>query len=171
MRLDNFVQGLDEFNNYTPLSHLHLHGPITGDRDADLRAFAQLPAIQQVRSLEFEKPGIIVGEGEYGPEGIRALAASPYLKQLQKLSLHSPRIGEEGAMVIAGSPTFQNLTHLTLSDPQLANPRINYVGLMRSPHLSKLQEITLGERVINGFRLREYRGPTYAQDTSQGRTP
>jgi uncharacterized protein (TIGR02996 family) len=154
----DFIQHHNDYNTITPISHLHLHGRLSDRVDDDLAALAQLPAAHQIRSLELLENDGVDPDTPPGPEGMRALADSPYLSQLKKLHLHSPRIGNEGVQVIAQSPTFQNLTHLTLSEPSLTNlPYPQLMGLIRSPNLSKLQSLRLGNWECGSNQLHYFR--------------
>ena len=140
-------------NDLTPLSHLHL----LGGTDDYLRQLADLPAAHQIRSLEIGLPATHQPGEHFGVEGIRALAASPHLRGLQDLRLHSHHIGEAGADIVAGSPTFAHLTRLALTDPALSvHPAASRLArLMQSPHLSRLVELQYGDISVgdHAFRL------------------
>lgn len=139
----NLLRGWREIAARTPLRHLH----VKNATDRSLRDLAHLPALSSLRSLELDYgPDTGLPTGEYGIDGVAALADSSHLSGLRRLTLHSRHIGEDGARRIADSPTFSNLTHLTLSDPAFQRSGHRFVReLVGSPHLGRLERLQLGD--------------------------
>ena len=68
--------------------------------------------------------------------GVRALAASPYLRQLKSLQLCW--IGDEGAKALAGSPVLATVEDLGLSCNGLTDE--GALALVASPYLERLKK-------------------------------
>ncbi|VTS00426.1 Repeat-companion domain TIGR02996 OS=Singulisphaera acidiphila (strain ATCC BAA-1392 / DSM 18658 / VKM B-2454 / MOB10) GN=Sinac_4455 PE=4 SV=1 [Gemmata massiliana] len=171
MRFSTFLDHHATLNDYTPLRYLRLQGRLTDNMDDDLATLSRLPALQQVRSLEFDEPGVALPHSNYGPKGVEALAASPYLKGLQQLRLHSSQIGAVGAQIIANAPTFHNLTHLTLTDRRLCPPDFDAVAFLRSASLNRLKEVQLGEQQYGEHALSYIRSAPNPSGPDAGPTP
>ena len=77
-----------------------------------------------------------------GPDAARALAASPYLRQLKSLVLHACDIGDEGAKALARSPVLATLEDLDLSYNDLTDEGAR--ALAASPYLERLKQGGLG---------------------------
>jgi uncharacterized protein (TIGR02996 family) len=166
MRFDDYLSEHARLNEITPLCRLHL----IGGTDDNLRRLANLSAANQIRSLEIDRPSDRPEVVSFGIEGIRALAASPKLGQLRRLSLHSHHIGADGAEVVAGAPTFNQLTHLALTDPALQDAGNEPIlRLINSPNLLNLIDLQVGnskfgQHVIQSMRSGE-------QSRAEGRGP
>jgi hypothetical protein len=133
---------------------------------------AGLPAARQIRSLEFDFPsGHDDPTRDHGVEGLRALAASSHLAALQRLSIHSHRIGAAGLGVIAQSPAFANLTHLALTDPALRDVGNEPVlQLVNAPHLAGLVQLRVADMTFGAHLLRSMRWGGRGQTGSRGPT-
>ncbi len=73
---------------------------------------------------------------EIGPEGARALAASPYLRQMKDLRLYGCWIRDEGARALARSPLLATLEELDLTYNNLTDEGAQ--ALSDSPYLERL---------------------------------
>jgi hypothetical protein len=71
-----------------------------------------------------------------GPEGVRALAASPYLRHLKSLDLHVSGMGDEGADALARSPILAEVENLRLVLDELSDEGAR--ALAASPYLARL---------------------------------
>ncbi len=87
---DRFLQVADPLFAFSPVQELKLWrvGPISP-------------------RLELQSPDLTA-------EGMRALAASPHLARLTRLSLSYTEIGDEGLRALAASPSLRNLTELSV---------------------------------------------------------
>lgn len=73
-----------------------------------------------------------------GPDAARALAASPYLRQLKRLRLYACDIGDEGAKALARSPVLATLEELDLTRNELTDEAAQ--ALAASPYLERLEK-------------------------------
>ena len=73
-----------------------------------------------------------------GPDAARALAASPYLRQLKGLKLHGCDIEDEGAKALARSPVLVTLEDLDLTYNDLTDEGAQ--ALAASPYLERLNQ-------------------------------
>ena len=84
-----------------------------------------------------------------GPDAARALAASPYLRQLKGLKLYGCEIGDEGAKALARSPVLATLEDLDLTYNDLTDEGAQ--ALAASPYLERLNQG--GLKIERGNRL------------------
>jgi len=84
-----------------------------------------------------------------GPDAARALAASPYLRQLKRLELYACDIGDEGAKALAHSPVLATLEDLDLTYNDLTDEGAR--ALAASPYLARLKPGGLNVRGGNDF--------------------
>ena len=82
-------------------------------------------------------------ENNIGDRGAEALAASPYLTRLAKLTLYLNGISDAGVRALAASPTLANLVGLKLHGNYLITDA-GVKALAASPHLARLQTLWLG---------------------------
>ena len=75
-----------------------------------------------------------------GPEGARALAASPYLTKVASLNMVDNRVGDEGALAIANSDSFSNLTYLHLGGNRIKSEEAK-TALRESKKLTRLETL------------------------------
>jgi uncharacterized protein (TIGR02996 family) len=153
---DDFLETHPALNAVTPLRILHL----AGSDDESLQRLSALPALKQIRSLEFDQDSETGSlSGSYGLTGLTALADSPFASNLRRLDLHSHHIGDEGALRIAGSANFAGLTHLTLSDPRFEQSPVELMmEVINGSALKHLQRLQIGTRVHGANVLKLMRG-------------
>jgi hypothetical protein len=100
-----------------------------------VRGLAELPALAQIRDLD-------VGGNHLTVPGLRALLASPYLKNLRLLRLSfNDDLGDEGAELVANSPNLAGLLSLKMSFCSVADAGMK--ALASSPFLTNLRVLKL----------------------------
>jgi uncharacterized protein (TIGR02996 family) len=112
------------------LRSLELNTCQLGPRGA--KALADCPRLESLIHLD-------LCDNYVGDEGLAALAASPYLTHLRKLSLHD-YIGAQGAAALAQAPNLAGLTYLDIRcdiGPEGAR------ALAASPYLYQLKSLLL----------------------------
>jgi uncharacterized protein (TIGR02996 family) len=118
---------------------------------ADVERLAASAVLEQLNHLCLQ-PGAQVCGKLLGPDGARALAASPHLRRLTALILFDCLIGPEGAKALAAAPSLGSLTTLDLSGLDWGYPNdIENEGvqaLARSPYLTGLTHLYLNENRI-----------------------
>ena len=122
----------------THLRELRIHDVIEALGAA---ALAQAPNLAGLTSLD-----LCYAEG---PDAGRALAASPYLRQLKRLALYACDIGDEGAKALAHSPVLATVEELDLSYNDLTDEGAR--ALAASPYLARLKPGGLDVRGGNDF--------------------
>ncbi|HEX4611577.1 MAG TPA: hypothetical protein VH092_25505, partial [Urbifossiella sp.] len=140
-RSHDYVREVDQLTAVTPVSRLHLTGNLTPDAAADLAALGRLPAVGRLVALRLENHRV----DAFGPDGVRALAASPHLTRLRELTLESPNADAGVVGVIAASPAFAGLRRLELPHPGTDTQECAE-QLLRSPYLGDLDWVRLGDR-------------------------
>ncbi len=120
------------FNNYA--------GTVFGMR-VDAARLAACPQLARVRNLAFIYANL-------GGDGLRALAASPYLSELRCLCIYdlANPIGDEGIRALVESPYLTNLTHLELHDNHIGPEGVR--ALAASPRLPRLAYLELFQNEI-----------------------
>jgi uncharacterized protein (TIGR02996 family) len=81
--------------------------------------------------------------GRYRDEGMRLLAACPYLTRLKWLFVMEYGCGDEGAEALAASPHLGNLQHVYFNDHRIGDS--GALALARSPHLRNVSYLSLNE--------------------------
>jgi uncharacterized protein (TIGR02996 family) len=81
--------------------------------------------------------------GRYGDEGLRLLAACPYLERLKWLFVMEYGCGDEGAEALAGSPYLGNLQYLYFNWHKIGDRGV--LALARSPHLRGVTFLSFNE--------------------------
>jgi uncharacterized protein (TIGR02996 family) len=173
--LDEGAIALFRSGRMGPLKELNLGH--NGIRTAGARAIAECAALAGLTTLTLF--------GIYslpGPEGVRALAGSPYLARLTYLN-PGHGIGDEGARALAESPHWRGLTSLYLNScnlgpdgaralagsPVLASVQklflaVNPIGsdgaraLAESPHLGRVTTLDVSQCGLGGADLARLRG-------------
>jgi uncharacterized protein (TIGR02996 family) len=136
----------------TGLRELYLGDFHQGElRDAGLTLLANTPLFTGLTTLDLLHNGI-------GPVGARALAESPYLRSLERLSLgqmvcgySNNRIGPEGARALAGSANLAGLVDLSLALNRLGDEGVS--ALAGSQHLVRLRNLNLEANEISDAGL------------------
>jgi uncharacterized protein (TIGR02996 family) len=82
--------------------------------------------------------------GPYGDEGIRLLAACPYLTRLKWLHIMEDGCGDEGAEALAGSPHLGDLRYLYFIRGHRVRDR-GALALAQSPHLGRVTFLAFDE--------------------------
>jgi hypothetical protein len=92
-----------------------------GLTDRGIRALANSPHLRQLGELYLcNRAGIETGPlNQIGDVGTVALAATPYLDQLEKLDLWNTRVGDQGLEAIVVSPQLIRLSSLTAWETRL----------------------------------------------------
>jgi uncharacterized protein (TIGR02996 family) len=112
-------------------------------RDAGTAALVAAPVFRQMA----ERDGFIdLRRVEMGPEGAKALAASPALARVERLDLEGNVLGDAGLTALAASPHLTQLRELLLRDNRLTDYGIR--ALSRSPVMATLRVLDLTENVI-----------------------
>jgi uncharacterized protein (TIGR02996 family) len=111
---------------------------------AEIKKLAACPALASLTSLFLD----VYWNNEL--KAAQALAGSPYLSNLQSLSVS--RLGNEPAVLLAHSPHLTALTSLDLLDNALDNDDV--LRLLESPHLERLTNLALRGDVFNNKAVR-----------------
>jgi hypothetical protein len=82
--------------------------------------------------------------GDYGDEGIRLLAACPYLTRLEWLFINENGCGDEGAEALAGSQCLGNLQYLYFDHHRIGDR--GALAIAKSPNLSGVNFVSFGFR-------------------------
>jgi uncharacterized protein (TIGR02996 family) len=100
-----------------------------------IRRLAEVPALAQIRDLD-------VGGTDLTLPGLRALLASPYLKNLRLLRLSfNDDLGDEGAELVANSPHLAGLLSLKMSFCSVGDAGMK--ALATSPFVTNLRVLKL----------------------------
>jgi uncharacterized protein (TIGR02996 family) len=76
-----------------------------------------------------------------GPEGVRALVASPHLTRLVSLDLFACHIGDEGARLLGTWPQLAKIKRLVLQSNQITDSGVT--ALVASPYPGQLEDLDL----------------------------
>jgi Ran GTPase-activating protein (RanGAP) involved in mRNA processing and transport len=87
-----------------------------------------------------------LSHNELGNNGMRVLAACPYLENLQVLRLADCAIGDDGLRVLAECPHLNNVVKLDLSNNPIGNTGCR--ALLETKHFKHLQR-----PIISGIGL------------------
>src|SRR5262249_6504178 len=88
-----------------------------------------------------------------GDASVVALAGSPHLARLERLSLWRCRISDEGANALAGSAYLGRLVELDLGENSIGNEGAR--ALVRAPQLAGLKRLALTTRPLSADCLEE----------------
>ena len=67
-------------------------------------------------------------------DGVKAIASSPYMKNLKKLSLYGNLVEDDGAIAIAESATLAKLKHLFLTSNRVRRAGLEALTKVKSRH-------------------------------------
>ena len=113
------------------LVELDLRGNSLGDRGA--AEMAKLPPLPNLKKLN-------LFSNQIGADGARALTGAAFLASLEDLDLsYHDHFGDAGARALAASPHLSNLIRLSLNCCQIGPPGLQ--ALLESPHLRNLQAL------------------------------
>jgi uncharacterized protein (TIGR02996 family) len=102
-----------------------------------------------------------------GPDAARALAASPYLRQLKRLDLYACWMGDEGVKALARSPILATVEDLDLSYNELTDEGVK--ALARSPILATVEDLDLSYNDLTDEGARALAASPYLDRLKKGR--
>ena len=126
---DLFLSRGDAMMNLAPIQMVHLSG--AKDKVADLIA---APALRRVSILDLSNNHI-------RDKGVRLLAESPNVGNLEGLNLSSVGLGDVGARALAASPHLVGLRELYLCDNRITRAGVR--ALAESPLVQQLEILSL----------------------------
>lgn len=109
-----------------------------------VNAIAGCPNVASWRELDLICP--------VGVEGVEALASSPYLANLESLSIFDGSVGESGLYALLRSPYMKNLRQLSFTNTTFSNTSIK--RLLESPTLANLRYLGLSSNRL-AFDVKE----------------
>lgn len=143
------------------------------DSEAKIPSFEGFPFLEKLRGLSFTSAHAIRGPSRsgrllaariaatqhlgglrqldlallgLGDEGVRELAESPYLRNLDDVCLSANQIGPRGAEALVRSANFANVSRLTLSENRLG---AEGARILASHHFRKLEFLYLNRNQID----------------------
>lgn len=126
---DVFLRHGDAMMNLAPIQMVHLSG--ARDKIADLIACA---ALRRVSFLD-------LSNNHLRDQGVRLLAESPNIGNLEGLNLSSVGVGDVGARALAASPHLVGLRELYLCDNRITRAGVR--ALAESPLVQQLEVLSL----------------------------
>jgi uncharacterized protein (TIGR02996 family) len=115
-------------------------------QDEGVAGLAQLSRLAGLRTLLL---GVDAGDAtnDLTAEGMRALAASPYLNGLEHLDLNSNEIGSDGVIALFASANASSLRELDLSYCRVDDE--GAIALARSPYAAGLRRLKLASAALS----------------------
>ncbi len=101
----------------------------------------------------------------FGDAGARAIARSPNLSHLSRLSLNDNQIRDAGAQAIAHSPYLSHLTRLDLNGNEIKNE--GAIAIAESSYMSHLSRLELGGNEIENDGVIAIAGSSYMSHLSR----
>jgi uncharacterized protein (TIGR02996 family) len=112
-------------------------------RDKQIVALANNPAVASLKILNVGANGDMeVSGNEFGDEGARALANSPYLNELEELDLSDAWMSDNGVKYLCAGRGLPKLKKLSLAGVCLTDK--GYLTLAKSPFAARLEELAIG---------------------------
>jgi uncharacterized protein (TIGR02996 family) len=109
-----------------------------------VEALAKNPAVTSLRVLDIGSDGGMEVSGNYfDDKGVKALANSPHLPELEELDLSDGGVSDKGIKFLCDSPYLPKLKSLNLSGVCLSDK--GYLTLARSPFTARLEELHIGK--------------------------
>jgi hypothetical protein len=134
-----------------------------GLTDQGVRALAQSAQLRGLRELYLcNRVGIESGPlNQIGDDGAMALAASPYLGQLEKLDLWNTPVGDQGLAAIVASPRLTRLSSLTAWETRLTPQGAQRIKALAKERWERSQKLTSAPAYCSIFTDYDERIITY----------
>ena len=129
-----FLQNADLIFRAAPVRHVHF-----------LDVAGQIGAITRSRRLE-QLTGLTIFASHAGDQIARAIAESPWVRNLRELNLGRNRIGDDGAAALVQSTNLVELTALDLRENNLTEA--GAFSLASSGHLAHMTSLNLNDNDI-----------------------